>query len=163
MQVDPLQSTARSLPSASILIRLAALAALAMISLAAFAAAPDTRLSYPLVTLLPRTTWSLGARGQRGQSLWDGRRLTLDFTQGADLGDVFGVEFEPVAGSQSWILALWSATTNATAMVSTTARRATLVNTVGETQSLRAGKGFCSVTLPAGAPVFLITEERPCP
>ena len=84
MQVDPLQSTARTLTPASAPARLLSLVDLALISLAGFAAAPETRLSYPLDTLLPRATWSLGARGQRGQSQWDGRRLTLDFTQCAD-------------------------------------------------------------------------------
>jgi len=79
--------------------------------------------------------------------------------QRTDLGDVFAVEFGPLAGGPSRVLALWSAATNATAMVPTTARRATLVNTIGETQSLRVRKGACSVTLPAGAPVYLITDR----
>ncbi len=46
-------------------------------------AASEKTLTYPLDAVIARDAWRLGARGNGGVSAWDGKRLALDYSQGA--------------------------------------------------------------------------------
>ena len=73
-----------------------------------------------------------------------------------DLGDVFAAEFAAADGSPRKVTAIWSAQNDTTVEIPVAEKTVTLVNTVGEGQTIEAANGRVELTLRAGLPVYVI-------